>query len=101
MSVLGLLLAAGGLVLFERWPERRQLTRLDGPAALSVTAADNYRSVGYLPRLSTVYAGAKGRVYGIEDHFVYRSDDDGRSFERLGVLPDTRHGLWTAATEIV
>lgn len=37
------------------------------------------------PRLQVVLAH-NGRVYGIEDHFVYVSADTGRSYKRLGKL---------------
>lgn len=49
--------------------------------------ADGYRHLGYVPNLYAAFMSADGRIFGIEDHFLYVSEDGGRFFRQLGVLP--------------
>ncbi len=46
-----------------------------------------HKTVGYLPDLYAAYVAPDGRLFGIEDHFIFVSDDEGRTFRRLGALP--------------
>jgi hypothetical protein len=72
-----------GATAIDRLDERRMLRTIESPplAATGVTA------VGYVPRLSAVARAPDGRLFGIEDHFVYESRDGGASFRQLGALP--------------
>jgi len=79
-----------GLLAFEKWPDNRRLVPLAGDTGRSIVTAPGYRKVGYVPRLFTAYATERGHLYGIEDHYLYRSEDGGRTFEQLGVLPETQ-----------
>lgn len=65
------------------------------------TQSRPFTPVGYLPRLYVAYASGDGKLYGIEDHFVYVSNDCGRSFERRGKLPKIEPDLKTAIKDWV
>lgn len=75
-----------GLIAIESWPQHRKLIK-------DVTKPDSadelaYRRIGYVPRMFAAFVARDGKIYGIEDHFIYRSDDLGLTFNRVGVLPD-------------
>jgi hypothetical protein len=64
---------------------------------------DSRRAVwkGVLSRLYVAYTAPDGSLYGLEDNFLYRSDDGGKSFRRLGALPERRKDLLSQTQEII
>lgn len=49
------------------------------------TEAQSHR--GYVPDMYAAFISTDGRIFGIEDHFLYVSEDGGRLFRQFGVLP--------------
>jgi len=88
-AATGAMLVVAALGAWESFPSSRQLVR----QASESSAA--YQKIGYLPDLYVAYVAGDGRMFGIEDHFIYVSEDHGRSFRQLGALPKVRPG-WRA-----
>ncbi len=74
-------LAAISLVINESLPSSKHII----PS--NATIYDHYRDLGTVPDLYAAFIGRNGRIFGIEDHFLYMSEDGGRYFGQLGVLP--------------
>jgi hypothetical protein len=55
---------------------------------------------GEADRLHASFVRA-GRLYGVEDHFVYVSDDSGASYRRVGVIPKIEPSLTEALKDFV
>jgi hypothetical protein len=55
---------------------------------------------GKADRLHASFVHA-GRLYGVEDHYVYVSDDSGASFRTVGVLPKVDPSLTEAVKDFV
>ncbi|MEZ5566614.1 MAG: hypothetical protein R3F24_14395 [Gammaproteobacteria bacterium] len=53
-----------------------------------------YQSIGTLHDLNVAFANRNGRLYGIQDQYVFISEDGGRTFVRRGKLPPARDD-WT------
>jgi hypothetical protein len=69
------------LVIHERLPDNRALV------LSSTYGTEAHGHLGYVPNLYAAYMSADGRIFGIADHFLYVSEDGGRLFRQLGVLP--------------
>ena len=87
-----------GLGTWELVPEERVLVLPDKAGA---AASASHRALGYFPRLYVAYATEDGRIFGIEDHFLYMSEDGGSSFRRLGSLPRAKPGFFAWAKDRV
>lgn len=90
-----LLLALG---TWELMPDGRDLIPVSQGRAAAPGA---YEALGQFPRFYVAYAAEDGRIFGLEDHFVYVSDDAGQSFRRLGSLPRAKPGLVAWAKDLV
>jgi hypothetical protein len=78
----------GSLSVWEALPEKRELIEhMTSGSSLKIKPFD---SVGYIPRLYVVYATADGSLYGTEDYCIFKSHDNGRTFQRIGRLPPDR-----------
>lgn len=85
-----LLLPVALLALYELSPEKRRLRPGGAPG---IAGGADYTVTGHYPRLHVLHAGRDGRLYGVEDHYLYVSEDGGRSFHRRGALPKTGGGF--------
>ncbi len=98
---LGILSLVAAIAIFELWPESRTMVR----SALTVESGDSdnaaYESVGHIPLLFVAYAEKNGIQYGLSDHFIYRSDNGGHRFERIGKIPEKYPSVLNNAKEIV
>jgi hypothetical protein len=88
-------LLASALVVWEALPSSRRLV------SLPPEASAEYERIGYLPDLYVAYVAADGRMFGIEDHFIYASEDRGRTFRELGVLPKVDPGFRDRAVDLL
>lgn len=80
-----------GVTVWEVIPERRNMIET-GPQQGNKQEA-SYKRIGYLPRLNVAYASPDGKLFGIEDHYVYVSDNGGKSFKQLGKLPNVDRSI--------
>jgi hypothetical protein len=69
------------LAVHESVPNTKQLT------ASNPYGTEGRHYLGYVPDLYAAFRASDGRLFGIEDHFLYVSEDGGRLFRQLGVLP--------------
>jgi len=76
-----LALLAASLASWEALPNSRELL------PVGQQAPSSYRAIGHVPNLYAAYVAPDGRIFGIEDHFLYVSEDQGRTFTQAGVLP--------------
>jgi hypothetical protein len=74
--------------VFELLPESRSAI------AIKSHQSDVYESIAYIPRLQVLYSAQNGDIYGMEDHFVYVSSDNGETFTQLGHLPKIESGVF-------
>jgi hypothetical protein len=74
------------LLIHERLPSTKNLL----PSNTHDT--EIHRHLGYVPDLYAAFVAPDGRIFGIEDHFLYVSEDGGRVFRQLGVLPKANSG---------
>ena len=91
----------GAVAIFECWPESRVLDRSELDHESSVPDQATFESVGQLPLLFVAYAAKDGIQYGLSDHFIFRSDDGGHRFERVGKIPEKYPSVLNYAKEIV
>ena len=96
-------LAASALLLlillaWESVPERRTMAPV---ASGAPKLAERMAYVGRIPRLNVAFAATDGRLFGIEDHFLFVSEDGGRTFERRGQLPKKEEGLLSRVADWV
>jgi hypothetical protein len=86
IASIAAILAVAALGVWESFPSSRQLVRQVNESSAA------YQKIGYLPDLYVAYVAADTRMFGIEDHFIYVSEDHGRSFRQLGALPKVNPG---------
>jgi len=87
--------AAAGAAAFLAIEPSRSPQLVPPPAAEAIVFDNDALSVvdtGHVPRLHAAYV-RDGRVYAIEDHFIFVSDDGGETFRQLGSLPEPNPGL--------
>ena len=89
------ILVVAALGVWESFPSSRQLVRQVNESSAA------YQKIGYLPDLYVAYVASDGRMFGIEDHFIYVSEDHGRSFRQLGALPKVNPGWRARALNLV
>jgi hypothetical protein len=98
LSYTGLAVLAA-LIIWENIPELREAVSLGSENYL---ADQNPLSSGLnVPDLFVAYANNDNVLYGVEDNFIFRSTDGGLSFERRGVLPDSKTDTWNRVKETV
>jgi hypothetical protein len=76
IAVLGV-----SLSVYDKVPSSRRFV------ASNPSHSPHYKDLGYVPNLYVAYIARDGRIFGIEDHFLYTSVDGGRSFRQAGSLP--------------
>ncbi len=54
-----------------------------------------YQNIGVINDINVAFAARNGRLYGIQDHYIFISDDGGRTFERRGKLPPAANDIAT------
>jgi hypothetical protein len=88
LKVCGLIgcLTLASLVIHESFPDTKELF------SSNVHDTEAYRHLGYVPNLYAAFVTSNGRIFGIEDHFLYVSEDGGRGFRQIGVLPKANSG---------
>ncbi len=86
------------LFVWEICPENRSL--VPGPPPWFQAELPEPESVSYVPRLHVLYADVDGVLYGMEDHFLYTSHDDGATFQRRGALPKAGSAFQQAANRV-
>ena len=92
-AILVALLTA--FVIWEALPSSRQLR------AASQLPDGRMEVVGYHKNLYAAHVTPDGLIYGIEDHVIYLSEDDGLSFHQVGILPKIRPSWATSLKDFV
>lgn len=95
IAVLGL---SAGIVAWESVPERLSITA-DNMTPRS--ALREYLNSGKIASINVAFATPDGRLYGIQDHFVFISDDGGKTFVRRGQLPPAHVGFLAGVKDAI